>query len=92
MTRRVLLGGMQLAVFLGVYGPMMNAHRGENAGFAIGILSLMATLFATAIVIEIGDRWARLTGRAPPLTPQQRRDARQSPLRPRRPDAGQERR
>jgi hypothetical protein len=90
--RTVLLGLLQISVFLGVYGPMTNAHRGENAGLAICIIALMAAIFATAIVIEIGDRWARLTGRAPPLTPQQWRDARRSPLALRQPDADREHR
>lgn len=88
MTRRILLGLMQVAVFCGVMAWQIEYARDSN-GYIYGLFGVLAAIFATAIVIEIGDRWARLTGRAPPLTPQQRRDARQSPLRPRRLDADQ---
>jgi hypothetical protein len=84
----------QTLIFLGVMSSLIYGRSPEElsgSGPAFGLLSLMATLLATGTVIEIGDRWARLTGRAPPLTPQQRRDARQSPLRPRRLDADRER-
>ena len=60
---------MQVAVFCGVYFPMAEAYRGENAGFAIGILALMATIFATACVIEIQDRIARFSARAAASSP-----------------------
>lgn len=89
--RRVLLGALQLAVFCGVMAWQIEYAR-ESNGYVYGLFGVLAAIFATAVVIEIESRWARLTGRAPPLTPQQRHDARQSPLRPRRLDGDQERR